>query len=67
MGQLFCAGNITLNVDLVRGGLNLIDYVICHELCHAFHKDHSPEWRYLLSSVMPDWTERKSQLEATLR
>lgn len=60
-------GNITLNVDLVRAGPNLIDYVICHELAHAFYGDHGKDWRNLLSSVMPDWEERKQQLEAVLR
>lgn len=60
-------GNITLNVDLVRAGPNLIEYVICHELAHAFYGDHSEEWRNLLSSVMPDWEERKLQLEMMLR
>jgi predicted metal-dependent hydrolase len=60
-------GNVTLNVDLVRAGPNLIDYVISHELAHAFHGDHSEEWRNLLSSVMPDWEERKLELETMLR
>ena len=60
-------GNITLNVDLVRAGPNLIDYVICHEFAHAFYRDHSKGWRNLLSSVMPDWEERKLQLETMLR
>jgi len=66
-GSYTSNGNITLNVDLVRAGPNLIDYVICHELAHAFHSDHSEEWRNLLSSVMPDWEDRKLQLEAMLR
>jgi len=66
-GSYTPSGNITLNVDLVRAGPDLIDYVICHELAHAFHSDHSEEWRNLLSSVMPDWEERKLRLEGTLR
>ena len=66
-GSYTSNGNITLNVDLVRAGPNLIDYVICHELAHAFYGDHSEEWRNLLSSVMPDWEERKLQLETMLR
>lgn len=66
-GSYTPSGNITLNVDLVRAGPNLIDYVIAHELAHAFYGDHGEEWRNLLSSVMPDWQERKLQLETTLR
>jgi predicted metal-dependent hydrolase len=66
-GSYTRSGNITLNVDLVRADPDLIDYVICHELAHAFYGDHSGEWRNLLSSTMPDWEERKLRLEMTLR
>jgi len=66
-GSFTPSGHVILNVDLVRASLGLIDYVICHELAHAFHPDHGTEWQALLGSVMPDWEERKTQLEATLR
>jgi predicted metal-dependent hydrolase len=60
-------GRVVLNVDLVRASPGLIDYVICHELAHAFHPDHGKEWRTLLNTVMPDWEDRKAQLESALR
>jgi site-specific DNA recombinase len=60
-------GWIVLNVDLVRVSPVLIDYVICHELAHAFHPDHGTKWRNLLDAVMPDWEDRKSRLESALR
>jgi hypothetical protein len=60
-------GRIILNVDLVRASPMLIDYVICHELAHAFHSHHGKEWSSLLSTVMPDWECRKTRLEAFLR
>jgi predicted metal-dependent hydrolase len=60
-------GRIVLNVDLVRASPMLIDYVICHELTHAFHQDHGKEWRSLLSTIMPDWEDRKNSLEYLLR
>jgi predicted metal-dependent hydrolase len=66
-GSFTPSGNITLNIDLVRAAPSLIDYVICHELAHAFYGNHSEEWRSLLASVMPDWEQRKSQLEMMLR
>lgn len=59
-------GRIVLNVDLVRASPMLIDYVICHELAHAFFPDHGKEWRSLLDSIMPDWESRKSRLECLL-
>jgi predicted metal-dependent hydrolase len=60
-------GRIILNVDLVRASPMLIDYVICHELAHAFHSHHGKQWSSLLSTVMPDWEYRKARLETFLR
>lgn len=58
---------VVLNVDLVRASPKLIDYVICHELAHAFHPDHGEGWRSLLDTIMPDWMARKAELEISLR
>lgn len=60
-------GRIILNVDLVRAGPRSIDYVICHELAHAFFPNHGEGWRSLLETVLPDWEDRKAQLEEMLR
>lgn len=65
-GSMTAAGNLVLNVDLVRASPKLIDYVIAHELAHVLHPDHGQEWRQLLASVMPDWEDRKALLEAQL-
>lgn len=66
-GSFTPGGRVVLNVDLVRASPRLIDYVICHELAHAFHPDHGKEWRTLLNTVLPDWEDRKAQLESVLR
>ncbi|MGV0820926.1 M48 family metallopeptidase [Martelella sp. AMO21009] len=66
-GSYTPSGRVVLNIDLVRASPRLIDYVICHELAHAFYPDHGDGWRELLKTVMPDWEERKEVLEATLR
>ena len=66
-GSFTSAGRIVLNIDLIRASPLLIDYVICHELAHAFYPDHGKGWRDLLSTVMPDWENRKARLEAALR
>lgn len=66
-GSYTPSGRVVLNVDLVRASPGLIDYVICHELAHAFYPDHGDGWRTLLETVMPDWEDRKEALEATLR
>jgi predicted metal-dependent hydrolase len=66
-GSFTPGGRVVLNVDLVRASPRLIDYVICHELAHAFYPNHGDGWRSLLETVMPDWAERKAQLEQALR
>lgn len=66
-GSFTPGGRVVLNVDLVRASPRLIDYVICHELAHAFYPDHGEGWRALLETMMPDWEERKERLEAALR
>lgn len=66
-GSFTPGGRVVLNAELVRASPRLIDYVICHELAHAFHPDHGKEWLALLNTVMPDWASRKAQLENMLR
>lgn len=65
-GSMTNAGSLVLNSDLVRATPSLIDYVIAHELAHAKFPDHGPEWKRLLTGVMPDWPLRKRQLEELL-
>lgn len=60
-------GRIVLNIDLIRASPDLIDYVICHELVHAFHPNHGTDWRKLFDAMMPDWEGRKARLEEMLR
>lgn len=59
-------GRLTLNVDLVRAPRGCIDYVITHELCHLLVSNHSSKFTRLLDRVMPDWRDRKQQLERRL-
>jgi predicted metal-dependent hydrolase len=59
-----CAGDgtITLNLELIKAPKECIDYVIMHELCHLKEAHHGPRFWALLGKVMPDYDERKKQL-----
>ncbi len=65
-GSLTATGSIILNRELIRASSRCIDYVITHELCHLKHPDHSRDFYDFLSSIMPDWEERKLKLEQML-
>jgi len=62
-GSYTRSGKIILNVELIQAPSHCIDYVIVHELCHVFHRDHSPNFFELLERIMPDWKIRKEKLE----
>ncbi|AMB46882.1 SprT family zinc-dependent metalloprotease [Methylobacterium sp. AMS5] len=66
-GSFTPQGRIVLNADLIRATPNQIDYVLCHELTHAFYPNHSQKWLELLTTIMPDWKQRKELLEQKLR
>lgn len=62
-GSCSRSGRVTLNVDLVKLPMSLIDYVIAHELCHLSEFNHGPKFYRLLEYAMPDWKEREKLLK----
>jgi predicted metal-dependent hydrolase len=59
-------GRISLNTHLVKTPSRLISYVVLHELCHLKHYDHSRRFYGLMSRYMPDWQQRRSDLDRYL-
>lgn len=57
---------IILNPDLIKANKIAIDYVIMHELCHAFYSQHNDDFYQLLSTKMPDWQDVKEKFEKKL-
>lgn len=41
----------------------IIDYIVVHELCHFYYKDHSQAFWNEVDKVMPDFEERKGWLK----
>jgi len=60
-----CSGNnnINLNYQLIMAPIEVIDYVIVHELVHTLHKNHSPSFWQEVSSIMPKYKASKSWLK----
>ena len=56
-------GTITLNLRLMAYPLSCVEYVVLHELCHFVHPNHSPAFHALMTALMPDWKQRRQQLQ----
>lgn len=54
---------IVLNPALIKASKHAIDYVIYHELCHAYYPNHTEEFYNLLSLKMPNWEKVKEKME----
>ena len=49
---------ITLNTLLIEKEVELIDYVIIHELCHFFEGNHSKDFWELVKSLLHKFNSR---------
>ena len=56
---------ITLNTRLAFYPTAYIDYVIMHEFTHFLHGNHSSAFWDALAERMPDWAERRKELNAS--
>lgn len=56
-------GAITLNTRLVELPVDLIDYVILHELCHLREMNHGPRFYALLESICPAWKAQRARMK----
>ena len=47
-GICYSSGTITFNLNLIKVPLNIIEYLVVHELGHLKHPNHSKEyWKYI--------------------
>lgn len=54
---------ITLNSELIKKDVDLIDYVIIHELCHFYEGNHSKKFWCLVSEYYPNYKEARKRLK----
>ena len=65
-GSLSTSGRLTLNLDLIKAPKACIEYVVIHEFCHLFYRNHDADFYRLLDRSLPDWVQRKHKLETAL-
>ena len=61
-GSCSAKGSITLSTNLIKKRVDLIDYVILHELCHLRHRNHGPNFYKLLAEICPKYKEIRKEL-----
>ncbi len=57
---------IWLSLALVARPPALLEYVVVHELAHLAVPSHGPDFRALMDHHLPDWRERRRQLDASV-
>lgn len=62
-GSCSPANNINLNYLLIQSPIEVIDYVIVHELCHIRHKNHSKDFWNLVESILPNYKKNRQWLK----
>ncbi len=56
------AGHIRLNTELVKKPLDLVSYVVLHEMAHLIEPDHGERFVALLQQHYPGWREARAEL-----
>ena len=55
--------SITLNMELIKKDISLIDYVIIHELCHFKYMNHSKDYWNYVAGFFPYYKQARKQLK----
>ncbi len=54
--------NVTFNYRLAMAPIEVIDYVVIHELCHLVHMNHDRSFWRLVGSIMRDYKDKQEFL-----
>jgi hypothetical protein len=61
-GSCSARNRLNFNQNIVMAPAIQIEYVVVHELCHFRHKNHSARFWHHVSSVLPEYKERRMAL-----
>jgi predicted metal-dependent hydrolase len=62
-GSCNTKGTLNFSWRLIMTPLNIVDYVIIHELAHTVHHNHSKRFWGLVEKILPDYKERRKLLK----
>jgi hypothetical protein len=60
-------GRVTLNWRLLHFRLEVIDYVVVHELAHLLELNHSDRFWAIVAAIVPDYLVAKKELRTGIR
>lgn len=63
-GSCSVRANLNFNYRLIFLPLELVDYVVVHELCHLREMNHGPAFWALVAETVPDWKRLRRELKA---
>ena len=63
-GCCMADGTVTLNVQLVKLPMQLVDYVVVHELAHLREMNHSPAFWSIVAEACPNYVKLRNELKA---
>jgi len=61
-GSCTTRGTVRLNWQLIKMPLELVDYVVAHELAHLREMNHSAAFWSVVKMACPDYAQRRSEL-----
>ncbi len=62
-GSCSSKGNLNFNVALMRAPLDVLDYVVVHELCHRKEPNHSVRFYNEVKKAFPSYKEQEAWLK----
>lgn len=61
-GSLSARDHMSLDLALVLGEPELLEYVLVHEMCHLFERNHGPRFWARVGTLLPDYATRRKRL-----
>lgn len=62
-GSCSSVNNLNFNCNLIEKRIEVIDYVIIHELSHTLYKDHSKNFWNCIANIIPNYKELRKELK----